>query len=78
LEPGKVADLAVWRVDSMAHAGLDDPVAALVLGSPPPLELLLVGGRVVVEDGRLVTVDEDAAARDVETAARALLARAAS
>jgi cytosine/adenosine deaminase-related metal-dependent hydrolase len=78
LEPGKVADLAVWRVDSMAHAGLDDPVAALVLGSPPPLELLLVGGRVVVEDGRLVTVDEDAAARDVETAARAQLARAAS
>ena len=73
LEPGKLADLAVWRVDSLAHAGVDDPVVALVLGSPPPLELLLVGGRVVVEDGRLVTVDEDAAARDVETAARTLL-----
>ena len=51
---------------------------ALVLGSPPPLELLLVGGRVVVEDGRLVTVDEDAAARDAETAGRTLRARAAS
>ena len=32
--------------------------------------LLLVGGRVVVEADRLVTVDEDAAARDAETAGR--------
>ena len=29
--------------------------------SPPPLELLLVGGRAVVEQDRLLTVDEDAA-----------------
>ena len=28
-----------------AHADIADPVAALVLGSPPPLELLLVDGR---------------------------------
>jgi hypothetical protein len=62
----------------LAPAGADDPVVSLVLGSPPPLDLLLVAGRVVVEDGRLVTVDEDAAARDVETAARTLRARAAS
>jgi cytosine/adenosine deaminase-related metal-dependent hydrolase len=78
LEPGRLADLALWRVDTLAHAGVDDPVVALVLGSPPPLELLLVGGRVVVEADRLVTVDEDAAARDAETAGRTLRARAAS
>jgi len=78
LEPGKLADLAVWRVDTLAHSGVDDPVVALVLGSPPPLELLLVGGRVVVEAGRLVTVDEHAAARDAETAGRTLRARVAS
>ena len=75
---GQLADLAVWRVDTLAHAGVDDPVVALVLGSPPPLEPLLVGGRVVVEADRLVTVDEDAAARDAETAGRTLRARAAS
>ena len=78
LEPGKLADLALWRVDTLGHAGVEDPVVALVLGSPPPLELLLVGGRVVVEADRLVTVDEDAAARDAETAGRTLRARAAS
>ena len=45
LEPGKLADLALWRLDGLGHAGIADPVAALVLGAPPPLELLLVGGR---------------------------------
>jgi cytosine/adenosine deaminase-related metal-dependent hydrolase len=58
LEPGKLADIALWRLDTLPHAGIADPVAALVLGSPPPLELLLVGGRTVVERDRLVTVDE--------------------
>ncbi len=44
LEVGKLADLAVWRMDTLAHAGIADPVAALVLGTRPPLELLLVNG----------------------------------
>jgi cytosine/adenosine deaminase-related metal-dependent hydrolase len=48
IEAGKLADVALWRIDTLAHAGIDDPVAALVLGSPPPLELLLVDGRLVV------------------------------
>jgi cytosine/adenosine deaminase-related metal-dependent hydrolase len=58
LEPGKLADVAVWRLDRQPHAGIADPVAALVLGPPPPLELLLVNGRPVVERDRVVTVDE--------------------
>jgi cytosine/adenosine deaminase-related metal-dependent hydrolase len=60
LEAGKLADIALWRVDGLAHAGIADPVAALVLGSRPPLELLLVNGRPVVEDDELTTVDERA------------------
>ena len=55
-------------VDTLPHAGIDDPVAALVLGSAPPLELLLVDGRPVVERDRLVTVDEDELARDAVAA----------
>jgi len=58
LEPGKLADIALWRLDTLPHAGIADPVAALVLGPPPPLELLLVGGRTVVERDHVVTVDE--------------------
>jgi cytosine/adenosine deaminase-related metal-dependent hydrolase len=63
LEPGKLADLALWRVDTLPHAGIPDPVAALVLGPPPPLELLMVNGQVVVERDRVVTVDEQQAAQ---------------
>lgn len=69
LEPGKQADVAVWRVDGLGHAGIDDPVAALVLGSPPPLELLLVGGDTVVERGQLRTVSESVVARELRDAA---------
>ena len=32
LEVGKLADLALWRLDTLAHAGIADPVAALVFG----------------------------------------------
>jgi cytosine/adenosine deaminase-related metal-dependent hydrolase len=65
LEVGKLADLALWRVDGLGHAGIADPVAALVLGSAPPLELLTVGGRVVVERDRLSTIDEAAVVDDL-------------
>jgi cytosine/adenosine deaminase-related metal-dependent hydrolase len=75
IEVGKLADLALWRVDTLPHAGIADPVAALALASPPPLELLLVDGRPVVEHDRLVTVDEDELARDAAAASRRLLAR---
>jgi cytosine/adenosine deaminase-related metal-dependent hydrolase len=57
LEIGKLADLALWRVDGLAGAGVADPVSALVLGAAP-LEALYVGGRPVVTGGRLVTADE--------------------
>ena len=64
LEVGKQADLAVWRLDTLPHAGVVDPVAALVLGDRPPLELLLVSGRRVVERDRLVTADEEGLMQD--------------
>ncbi|HWN35462.1 MAG TPA: 8-oxoguanine deaminase [Pseudonocardia sp.] len=76
LEPGKLADLAVWRIDGMAHADIADPVAALVLGSPPPLELLLVGGAPVVERDHVLGVDEDTLARETTAVHRALLKKA--
>jgi cytosine/adenosine deaminase-related metal-dependent hydrolase len=76
LEVGKLADIAVWRLDTLAHIDIVDPVAALVLGAPPPLELLLVGGMPVVEKNRLTTVDTDSYATQVRRASRDLLRRA--
>lgn len=73
IEPGKLADLALWRLDTPAHAGIEDPVVALILGSAPPLAALLVNGREVVRDGVVVTVDERAVGAEVAVAQRALL-----
>jgi len=78
LEPGKQADIAVWRLDGLAHADIADPVAALVLGAAPPLELLLVGGRTVVERDHVVTVDEHELTQSAVLAHRSLLARAST
>jgi cytosine/adenosine deaminase-related metal-dependent hydrolase len=75
LEPGKLADVALWRLDGLPHAGIDDPVAALVLGSLPPLELLLVHGRTVVERDQLRTVDEASVTREVVAACNELAGR---
>jgi cytosine/adenosine deaminase-related metal-dependent hydrolase len=76
IETGKLADLALWRLDTLPHAGIADPVAALVLGAPPPLELLLVNGKPVVERNTAVTIDESAVAAEVARTQRALLAKA--
>lgn len=75
LEVGKQADLALWRLDTLPHAGVVDPVAALVLGSAPPLQLLLVAGRPVVSHDRLVAVDEGKLAADAVRQFHRLIAR---
>jgi cytosine/adenosine deaminase-related metal-dependent hydrolase len=61
LEPGKVADLAVWRIDQLPGAGIEDPVTTLVFGAPA-LEHLFVGGQPVVTAGELRTADSAALA----------------
>ncbi|MEV7858525.1 8-oxoguanine deaminase [Streptomyces hirsutus] len=77
LEPGKLADLVLWRMDTLAHASIADPVAALVLGAPAPVTASFVNGRQIVEGGRLRTADEDEIARTTRAQARRLAAIAA-
>ncbi|MEU3183606.1 8-oxoguanine deaminase [Streptomyces sp. NPDC006923] len=72
IEPGKLADLVLWKLDTLAHASIADPVVALVFGAAAPVTLSLVGGRTVVEDNRLTTVDEDEIARATRSEARRL------
>ncbi len=72
LEAGKLADIALWRLDGLAHADIADPVAALVLGARPPLELLIVNGETVVERDVVVTVAERHAAAAAVRAASTL------
>ncbi|HKA68640.1 MAG TPA: 8-oxoguanine deaminase [Actinomycetes bacterium] len=72
LEAGKLADIALWRLDGIGHAGIADPVAALVFGARPPLAMLLVGGRTVVEEGELRTASADELARAARVASSRL------
>jgi len=58
LEPGKAADLIAFRVDDLPHAGgLADPVASLVTCTPATVWLSVINGKIVVEDGQLLTLD---------------------
>jgi cytosine/adenosine deaminase-related metal-dependent hydrolase len=70
LEPGKRADIAVWRTDGLELAGASDPVAGLVLSAPHRVDRLYVGGDEVVRDGRLVRADEEEIARHQRAQAR--------
>jgi cytosine/adenosine deaminase-related metal-dependent hydrolase len=76
LEPGKLADIALWRLDGLDGAGIDDPVAALVLGATQTVEVLLVGGRPIVHEGELRTADEAQVAAEIARASRRLAAKA--
>ncbi|MCL5951795.1 MAG: 8-oxoguanine deaminase [Chloroflexi bacterium] len=58
LEAGKAADFVAIDLNRVEYAGaLHDPVAALVFCATPRVDLSVINGRVVVEDGHLTTVD---------------------
>lgn len=60
LRPGARGDACVWDVSGVADAGVADPVAGLLWASPGRRPRhVIVAGRVVVRDYRLVTADED-------------------
>jgi 8-oxoguanine deaminase len=58
LEPGKCADFFAANLNQLAFAGgLHDPVAAVAFCAPVQADYTVVGGRFVVKDGRLITID---------------------
>lgn len=72
IEPGMDADLSLLDVDSPAYVPLNDPVRNIVFSEyGQSVRTVMVAGEVVVDDGRLVRLDEsefygearDAAAR---------------
>ena len=65
LEVGKCADIACFRVDDLAHAGIKDLLAGLALAPPARAQTVVVNGRVVVGEGRLLTADEEQIAREI-------------
>jgi cytosine/adenosine deaminase-related metal-dependent hydrolase len=72
---GMAADVAMFRMDDIALAGAAglDPLGALILCHPPRADRVIVGGRTVVQDGRLVGADETVLARDLNARAQRLV-----
>lgn len=64
LAPGKLADLALFRLDGLRFSSVHDPVAALVLCGADRADAVLVGGRFIVRDGNLVGVDVERLRRE--------------
>jgi 8-oxoguanine deaminase len=74
LEAGKCADFFAIRLDRLEYAGaLHDPLAAVVFCQPLRVDYTVVGGRVIVREGRMVTVDEERLIEQHNRAARRLL-----
>ena len=58
IAPGMSADIIAYRLDSPTFAGaLHDPIAALVFCGPAQVDLSIINGEIVVEDGEIRKVD---------------------
>jgi 8-oxoguanine deaminase len=68
----KIADLAFFKLDELRFSGHGDPLAALVLCGAYKADRMMVGGRWVVEDGRIPGLDIDDLIRRHSAAARRL------
>jgi 8-oxoguanine deaminase len=69
---GKMADLALFKLDELRFSGSGDPLAALVLCGAHRVDQLMVGGRWLVENGEISGLDLRALMTRHGAAARAL------
>ena len=77
LAPGMSADFVAFDMESVAYAGAGhDPVAALVFCTPANVSRSVINGRVVVEDGRVLTADLPVVLGQHRDLARTLFERA--
>jgi adenine deaminase len=64
LEPGRFADLALLDYQKMCHPFVDpshDPISVLLYrGKGTHVDTVMVNGRIVVEGGKILTIDEEA------------------
>jgi len=66
LKPGMLADIALLRLDTTFFTPLNDAFRQLVYcENGSSVETVIVDGKMVVEDGRLVSVDQESALAEV-------------
>jgi guanine deaminase len=73
LAPGYEADIVFLRLDSPHFVPLRAPLIQMVFGeSGVSVQTVMIGGRIVFQDGRLLTLDERVLRREAEEAASRL------
>lgn len=73
LEVGKCADFFAVNLNKLGFAGMHDPVSAIVFGQSVNVDYTVVGGKFVVKEGQLATVDRGVLIEKHNKAARRLL-----
>jgi cytosine/adenosine deaminase-related metal-dependent hydrolase len=73
LAPGKCADFFAINLNRIGFTGMHDPVAAIVFGQSVNVDYTVVGGKFVVKEGQLVTIDERKLIEKHNKAAKRLL-----
>ena len=77
IEPGKRADLVLYDLDVPEWRPLLDPVNNLVYAATgASVRTVLIDGRVVLDAGRITTIDETEVYRRIESLSRAQIERA--
>jgi cytosine/adenosine deaminase-related metal-dependent hydrolase len=74
LEVGKCADFFAIDLNRIEFTGMHDPVSAVVFGQSVRVDYTFVGGKFIVKEGQLVTVDEPKLIAKHNKAAKRLLA----
>ena len=70
---GKIADLVAIDLNQTIYQPLHDPIAQLVYGETGQgVELVMVAGQILLEDGRLTTIDEEAVLKEARDMAASL------
>jgi 8-oxoguanine deaminase len=58
LDVGRCADFFAVNLNRIEFTGMHDPVSAIVFGQSVRVDYTVVGGRFIVKEGNVVTVDE--------------------
>lgn len=73
IEVGRIADLVVIDLNQTIYQPLHDPMAQLVYGETGQgVDLVMVAGKILLEDGRLTTIDEEAVLKEARDMAAPL------
>jgi 5-methylthioadenosine/S-adenosylhomocysteine deaminase len=76
IEKGKVADISIYSMKSMEWHPYVDPVAALIYAaSGSSTQTVIINGKPVMENRKMVNVDEEVVARNADRSAKEIWGR---